>query len=143
MTKRPNTVGRSSLATDTSQWSQESKRAPDFYLKHTYVDETYKCRLCAALCVYTAVDQKKSLELKKASVYKRRILCTACWRESHRLQAVINECETRWMNEKVTLQTDQKFLEGWLNLLIKWEAFKPHVKDLAKANMLRKLLAHL
>lgn len=140
MDKQPKKVRQSSLATDTNQWSEQSKRSPDFYLKRTYDDETYKCFRCSATCVYTAAEQKNALEVKKASVYKRRVLCSDCWSESHQLRAAINECETRWMTEKVTLQADQQFLGGWLSLLIRWGTFKPHGKDLAKVTMLRKLL---
>lgn len=48
--------------------------------------------------------------------------------------------KTPMTDEKVNLQTDQKFLEGSLNLLINWEPVKIQVNDLVKSNVFSKLL---
>lgn len=140
MDKSANEGRRTSLAVNANEWSAQSKRSPHFYLKRAYIDQVYKCFHCAAACIYTADEQKYELEIKKNSIYKRRIFCTACSAELHRLKAAIGVFENRWKMEKIILHTDRKFLEEWLYLVVSFGEFKPHKQDQAKVNMLRKIL---
>jgi len=52
------------------------------------------------------------------------------------------ECEERWAEGKVKLQTDRSFLTHWSALLVAQEGYVPYKSDTAKQNMLAKLLAN-
>jgi hypothetical protein len=141
MTRRVHDDAEPVVAADPSQWSQQSQHSVAFHFTHNYVDKPYKCWRCGASCVFTAQDQKYTFEVKKASIDQRRKLCAMCWSESHGLQSALAERDFRWTTNKHKLRHDSEFLSGWLNLLTRWEEFAPYKNDVAKINMLRRLLA--
>ncbi len=140
MAKREKLVHQTLITADPDQWSAQSKRSVSFHFKREYVDEPYACRRCGASCVFTALDQKYTFEVKKASIDQRRKFCAACWTESHQMRAAMVEREERWAAEKASLQTDSEFLAEWLDLLMRWKEFAPYREDVARINMLRGLL---
>jgi hypothetical protein len=140
MIKRVPEVHVAAAPADPNQWSEQSKRSAAYHFKYRYVDAPYKCWRCGAACLFTAQDQKYTFEVKKASIHRRRTFCSACWSESHRLRAALSEHDARWVFDKSNLRSDNKFLTEWLELLACWQAFAPYKQDIAKINMLRKLL---
>lgn len=140
MIKRVPKVHLDTVAADPDQWSEQSKRSAAYHCKRQYVDQPYKCWRCGAACLFTAQDQKYTFEVKKAGINQRRNFCAACWSESHRLRAALLEHDARWASDKRNLQSDHKFLTEWLDLLTCWQEFAPYKQDVAKKNMLRKLL---
>lgn len=98
------------------------------------------CRCCGADCVFTAQDQKYTFEIKKAPIDQRRSLCAECWSESHRVRAALTAREDRWAVDKAALREDPDFLRDWLDLLLQWKAFNAYKLDVARINMLRRLL---
>jgi hypothetical protein len=131
---------QTSIAVDPNQWSEQSKRSVSFHFKREYVDEPYACRRCGASCVFTALDQKHTFEVKKASIAQRRKFCADCWAESHRMRAAMDACEERWAKDKDNLSADRQFLGEWLALLTRWKEFAPYRQDVSRINMLRSLL---
>lgn len=144
MTKRKNKrqqkIQLNAVAADPSQWSEQSKYSVAFEFRREYVDIPYNCSRCGTDCTFTAQDQKHAFEVKKANINQRRKLCTACWAESHQLQAAISEHDVRWAAEKSDLRSNREFLSEWLELLLRWQQFEFYKLDVAKISMLRKLL---
>jgi hypothetical protein len=107
--KRRQDIHHAPVAADPDQWSAQSKHSVAFSFKREYVDQPYKCWRCGAACTFTAQDQKYTFEVKKANINQRRTLCTACWLESHQLQAALSEHDLRWAAEKSDLRSDKNF----------------------------------
>jgi hypothetical protein len=93
--------------------------------------------------VFTAQDQKYTFEVKKASIDQRRILCSNCWLESHRIRNELQDYEERWAKSKAKLQVDKAFLFRWLELLTLLEAYVPYKPDTARKTMLSKFLTYI
>jgi hypothetical protein len=140
MTKRSRNAHQEAVAADPNQWSEQSRHSVAFGFKREYVDKPYECWRCGTACTFTARDQKYTFEVKKASINQRRTFCAACWSESHRLRAALAERASRWAAEKSGLRSDNEFLCEWLDLLTRWKQFAPYKQDVAKMNMLRRLL---
>lgn len=130
-----------SAPADPEQWSEQSKQSVAFHFRKTYEDIAYRCVRCKVACIFTAQDQKYTFEVKKASIDQRRCLCASCWAESHRLRALLLECESSWAESKQSFQRDAEFLARWLDLLNALEAYQPGKRDTARKNMLNRLLA--
>lgn len=140
MTKPLRDTHPARIAADPARWSAQSRQSVAFYFKREYVDEPYKCWRCGAACIFSARDQQYTYEVKKASIGQRRSFCAACWSESHRLRAALDEHDTRWRAGKSALRHDGAFLDGWLALLARWSEFAPYRQDIARIAMLRRLL---
>ncbi|WP_084183255.1 zinc-ribbon domain containing protein [Nevskia soli] len=132
---------KSSVPADPGHWSEKSKHSISYHYKREYTDIDYVCWRCKAPSVFTAEDQKYTFEVKKASVDQRRILCGACWSESNKIRALLENCESEWVTSKKRLQRDSDFLKRWLELLVQLEEYVPYKPDIAKKNMLKKLLS--
>jgi hypothetical protein len=132
---------RSSIPADPEQWSEKSKRSISYHLTREYTDIEYACWRCKTPSNFTAEDQKYTFEVKKASVDQRRILCSTCWSESNEIRRLLEHCESEWASSKKQLQYKNDFLKRWLELLVRLEEYVPYKADVAKTNMLRKLLA--
>jgi hypothetical protein len=100
----------------------------------------YNCQRCQAEAIFSAADQKYTYEVKKAPIDQRRIFCELCWREFHQLAAQLKECEGKWATSKRALRADKPFLARWLELLESREKYVPNRNDVARKNMLRRLL---
>lgn len=135
-------VRPTSVPADPEQWSEQSKQSYAYFYKRTYEDKPYQCRHCQAASIFTAQDQKYTFEIKKASIDQGRILCQACWLASHHVRRSLRECEQQWTASKVMLQRDVKFLAGWLGFLVELEKYVPCKRDVARKNMLSRLLKH-
>jgi len=131
-----------SIPADPNQWSEQSRQTVSYLFNfiREYTDKPFNCWRCGAACVFTAEDQKYTFEVKKASIDQRRKFCAECWSESHQLKARLADFESRWADQKRALQTDQEFLGEWLELLNRWKEFEPYKQDVARINMLRRLL---
>ena len=125
---------------DPSQWAVKSQRSVSFFFKKEYTDIHYKCWSCGTPSVFTAEDQKYTYEVKKVNIDQQRVLCHACWRESNRLQSLLREKEANWAESKHKLRGNADFLSEWLNLLQRLEHYVRYKPDIAKKNMLKKLL---
>jgi hypothetical protein len=124
-----------------SQWSESSQGSVAAYFTTEYVDEPYKCWHCRADATFTAVDQKYTYEVRKANVNQSRRLCEPCWRESLRIAKELASQANAWEASKKSLKTDKTFLSNWLKLLELQETYVPYRHDVARKNMLRKLLS--
>lgn len=131
-----------SIPADPELWSEKSKQSVAYGFIREYTDRPYKCWHCQEQCLFTAQDQKYTYEVKKASIDQQRLLCQACWAESHRLRNMLSEYEQRWAESKEKLRTDRLFLAHWSELLVTLEAYVPYKPDIAKKNMLAKLIAN-
>ena len=125
---------------DPSQWSESSQGSVAAYFTTEYVDEQYKCWHCKASSTFTALDQKYTYEVRKANVNQGRRLCESCWRESLRISGELTSQSDAWETSKKTLKADKVFLSNWLRLLELQETYVPYKHDVARKNMLRKLL---
>ena len=138
MTKQTNVV-----TADPSQWSEASQRSVSAQWTREYRDIEYSCWHCQARAVFSAVDQKRAYELKKAPIDQKRVLCADCWKRSLVLAAEIGHCEELWAASKSQLQKDGEFLLKWLTLLQERERYVSYRPNTAVKNMLRKFLDKL
>ena len=138
---KPSGAGLDSAPADPTQWADESKRSVAFACRRVYTDAPYACVHCGAACVFSARDQKYSFEMRKASIWQRRTLCRGCWLASHRIRAALRACEEAWLANKAQRGTDAVFLARWLELLLALDKYGVGGRDVARTNMLRKLLA--
>ena len=136
--KRPQGI----VPADPSKWSAQSQRSVAAGWTTEYKDIHYKCWHCEADAVFTAGDQKYTYEEKKAPIDQRRILCELCWRESLAIAANLKRYEAQWASSKQSLCKDEAFLRQWLELLQSQERYVPYRHDIARKNMLRKLLGN-
>jgi hypothetical protein len=125
---------------DPTKWSTESQGSPAASWTTEYTDIHYKCRHCRATATFFAADQRHTYEVKKASIDQQRVLCEPCWRESLRIAAELAEHQRQWEQSKQSLRTDKPFLARWLQLLESQEEYGHARHDVARKNMLRKLL---
>jgi Probable zinc-ribbon domain len=129
------------IPADPSQWSEASQRTLSAIFIKEYKDKVYRCWHCQMEAVFTAADQKYTYEVKKAPIDQQRILCQACWRKSIEIARTLNEYTEAWAASKPRLRQDFAFLKTWLQLLEKWETYVPHKQDVARKNMLQKLIS--
>jgi hypothetical protein len=136
-----NAPGRSPV--DASQWSRSSKQSSAFRAPPiTYEDIQYHCWRCGNTAVFPAAEQKKAFEVRKASIWQRRVLCPECWEQRLKLERDIRDCQTRWRTQKRELQRDRQFLGMWLELLETYPKFAGRANH-ASIRMLQRLLGEL
>lgn len=129
------------IPADPTKWSAKSQGSPPAFWTTEYTDIQYKCWHCKAAATFSAEDQRYTYEVKKAPIDQQRILCEPCWRESLRIAAQLTEFQRQWAQSKNALRADKSFLSGWLQLLEAQETYVPYRQDIARKNMLRKLLS--
>jgi hypothetical protein len=135
-TQAPRTV-----PVDASQWSESNRRTLSYVMPPLeYVDRPYSCVRCAALAVYPAAAQRQALEVRKASMWQRRLLCPACWAERGVIAREIRACRRQWQAQPAhqPLRQDREFLARWLEWLEAWPLRGE--KNTAIIRMLRRLL---
>ncbi len=99
-------------------YSDSSKRSVGHeFLGEFYEDIHYQCYKCKQPAVFTAIQQKKSFEIRKEYIDKRRVLCRNCWLELRRLKSEIQEIEYLYSLDKEKMKSDKEFLERWLFIL--------------------------
>jgi hypothetical protein len=137
MTKKPLPT---SVPADPSKWSEKSQRSVSAGWTKEYKNIPYNCWHCSAKSVFSAQDQKYTFEEKKAPIDQHRLLCRSCWDESHRIAARLKDFEAKWAEQKQSLSKDAAFAASWLETLELQERYVPYRHDIARKNMLRKLL---
>ncbi len=130
----------SKVPADPTKWSEKSQRSVSAGWTSNYKDINYKCCHCQVDATFSAADQKYTYEKKKAHIDHRRILCERCWRESLQIAAQLKEFQGEWSKSKQALRSDKTFLARWLRLLESQEKYVPYRHDVARKNMLRRLL---
>lgn len=125
---------------DPTKWSAKSQGSPPAFWTTEYTDIQYDCWHCQKTATFSAADQRYTYEVKKATINQHRILCEPCWRESLRIAAELAEHQSWWAQSKSSLRSDRPFLTRWLELLELREKYVPYWRDIARKNMLRKLL---
>lgn len=125
---------------DPSKWSEKSQRSVSADWTTEYKDISYNCWNCGTKSVFSAQDQKYTFEEKKAPIVQRRLLCRSCWDESHRIAVKLKDFEAKWAEQTQSLSKDPEFVESWLETLELQERYIPSRHDVARKNMLRKLL---
>lgn len=129
-----------SMPADPSKWSEASRRSVSADWVKEYTSLRYRCWRCRASSVFTAADQKYAYEVKKADINQQRVLCEACWKRSNVIESELERCENSWATAKATLRTDRAFLKNWASLLEERDEYVAYRPDVAKKNMLAKLL---
>ncbi len=124
---------------DSSLWSEESLRIP-VPPPRQYKDIEYLCWRCRKESTFTAKEQKYAYEVKKRYFWQRRDLCGNCWAKSNELKNDLKVFEKQWLNSKNQLTRDKEYLSKWLNFLIELEKYIAYKPDIAKKNMLIKLM---
>ena len=137
-TKKP-TV-RKPAPVDRDAWSAKSRQTLAYeYAGEHYEDIAYDCWRCGVAAVYTAQDQKRAYEIKKAHIDQRRKFCGACWGEELRIAAQLAQAEAAWKADRKKLKADRGFLESWLALLERHVAYGAR-RNTAAINRLKKLI---
>jgi hypothetical protein len=124
---------------DSSKWSEESLGMP-VPPPAFYRDEEYRCWQCRKTAIFTARDQKYAYEVKKRYFWQRRRLCGECWSRAYQIKARLKKYDDNWVESKENRLKDKEELEKWLELLIELEGYMPYGHDVAKKNMLKKLI---
>jgi hypothetical protein len=137
MTKR---TSADSVPADPSKWSVSSQRSVAAEWTKEYPSYRYSCWRCRTSAVFTAEDQRYTYEIKKANINQQRILCEQCWERSSAILKELAECESSWASAKSTLRRDRPFIERWAKLLDERDEYVPYKTDVARKNMLAKLL---
>jgi hypothetical protein len=121
-------------------WSDASKNCGAYhYAPSAYADYTYKCQSCSQPAVFSAEEQRRTYEERKAYIWQRRTLCPSCFRDRLAVEAELSLIQGLWAAERELCKNDTKFLTRWLELL------EQHVRlgarrDVANTKMLAKLL---
>jgi hypothetical protein len=131
----------SAVPADPTQWSESSQKTLSAVFIKEYKDKHYQCWHCRVEAVFSAVDQKYTYEVRKANIDQQRILCKPCWQRSLAITSELDTCQSAWGAAKAKLRTDSAFLARWLKLLEEQETYVPYKHDVARKNMLRKLIA--
>jgi len=125
---------------EREQWSPGSRGGLDeFFAGEFYEDKPYLCRACGHRSVFTAEQQQYAYEVKKALIYRERVLCESCFGERRRLEAASNDFLASWSKNKAALKANGGELRRWkeiLELLPKYGARQ----DTARIGMLTKLI---
>ena len=132
-----------SVPADPSKWSQASQRSVSAEWTTEYTSYRYTCWRCRVSAVFTAADQQYTYEVKKAPIDQKRVLCESCWVRSNAISVELTECERMWAASKPLLRIDRRFLERWMRLLVEAEEYSAYKADIARKNMLSKLLREL
>jgi len=103
------------IAAERNQWSESSQRSYAYI--QFYVDIPWTCRGCGQAFVFTAQEQKQAFEIEKVYIWKRPVLCDACYNKKLRLAEKLSHYEARWKIHKQELSHDLPFLKEWLTLL--------------------------
>ena len=136
-----NRASPDTVPADPSQWSESSQRSVSAAWTTEYATYGYTCWRCRERALFTAADQKYTYEIKKAPIDQKRILCEICWKQMNAITAELANCEEAWLRSKPKLRSDRAFLQAWLSLLQEREQYVPYKPDVARKNMLAKLLS--
>jgi len=100
------------------EYSVESKRSIGHeYLGDEYKDIKYKCTKCKKKTVFSAIEQKKTYEVRKEYMWTRRELCNLCWREMRSLKSELYNIENKYCENKAESLLSRAFLSNWLESL--------------------------
>ncbi|WP_369820779.1 zinc-ribbon domain containing protein [Rhizobacter sp. Root1221] len=133
-------VSPDTVPADPSKWSESSQRSVSAGWVTEYTSFRYSCWRCRASSIFTAADQQYTYEGKKADINQQRALCETCWKRCNAIAAELLRCEASWSTAKSTLRADRAFLENWAKLLEERDEYVAYRADVAKKNMLAKLL---
>ncbi len=87
------------------------------FLGDFYEDIHYQCYKCQQPAVFTAIQQKKSFEIRKEYMHQQRILCRNCWLKLRQLSYQEKEKEEYYQLHKAEVKQDKEFLQEWLFIL--------------------------
>jgi hypothetical protein len=131
-----------SAPVDTNQWSEESKRRLHYLpAPNVYEDKVFACRRCGCKAIFTAEQQKREYEVKKANTLRQHVLCHTCFVAWHELGAESDLFSNRWQNDKAGFKKDPPAIKRWievLNLLPQYGGYK----DAGRIRMLEKLFSN-
>jgi hypothetical protein len=109
---------RAPVSVDATRWSKSSKQSYSYVNPpEEYTDLEYDCWRCGSRAVFSAEDQKKTFEVRKAYIWQRRALCKPCWTEEQKIARRLQAKATEWKKNKPRLVKDLPFLREWLALL--------------------------
>lgn len=107
-----------SVRVEKELWSRSSKQSLAYVLApKTYQDRSYKCRRCSGAATFTAEEQKRTFETRKAYIWQSRLLCPTCWTEEQSIARQLRSFAAEWKKNKRTLVKNRSFLAEWLRLL--------------------------
>jgi len=130
---------RKAVPVDASQWSEKSQRSLDYMCAPSfYEDKPFDCYACGCKSVFTAEQQKREYEVKKAFIWQQHVLCHGCFLKRHELSSQDEALSQRWENDKVALKTDVPALLHWIAILESLPSYGVR-RDTGRIRMLRKL----
>ncbi|WGO98720.1 hypothetical protein QFX18_01420 [Saccharophagus degradans] len=99
-------------------YSASSKKSVGFeFLNDYYEDKKYRCKKCYKQDVYTAEQQKKTFEIKKAYMWQERFICNLCYQEMIEIKKELSEIEINYLKDKESVMRNKGILKRWLFLL--------------------------
>ncbi len=87
------------------------------FLGEFYEDIHYQCYKCQQPAIFTAIQQKKSFEIRKEYMHQQRILCRNCWLKLRQLKCEMQNIEQLYSLDKEKMKSDKEFLQEWLFIL--------------------------
>jgi hypothetical protein len=106
------------LRVNKDAYSDSSKKSVGFeYLDDYYEDTKYRCKKCYKQDVFTAEEQKKTFEVKKAYMWQQRFLCNLCYQEMSSIKKELNEIDSNYLENKEAVMGNEELLKKWLYLL--------------------------
>ncbi|MFC6633649.1 zinc-ribbon domain containing protein [Microbulbifer taiwanensis] len=132
---------RNRVPLNKEAYSDESKQSIGWeYLGKEYRDISYTCKKCKNKAIFTAREQKEYFEVQKKYMWTKRTLCSVCWKEIKQIKSELASLEQRYIERKLELKSDRKFLLRWLQLLLEYPKYgKP--KNSSKIASIEKALS--
>ena len=130
---------------DRTKWSKSSQRSTGHYDERAvyYENIAYRCYKCKQSTPYTAEQQKYDYEEQKLYVWRIPSLCTECESKRNIVRNNVNECQTKWNEEKEALSHDKEFLEKWRELLREIQTYGRKGSHPSNIAMITELLSKL
>ena len=105
-------------------YSEESKRSYGHEsLEKYYKDIEYTCISYFQKAVYSAIEQKEALEVRKEYMWRERVLCKVCWKEMRHIKKKLAAMESEYCENKQEKLNDIEFLEKWIDLLNQYKMY--------------------
>jgi hypothetical protein len=132
-------ASRPHVPVDADQWSVKSQQRLGYLSAPAYYeDKVFSCRACQCEAVFTAEQQKREYEVKKAYVLRQHVLCPSCFSVKHELQSEHEALELQYESDKVAFKRDVPALLRWIELLELLPTYGVR-RNTARIRMLREL----
>jgi len=121
-------------------YSESSRKSVGFeYLGDYYEDKKYRCKKCYKQDIFTAEEQKKTFEVKKAYMWQQRFLCGLCYQEMSSIKKELIETDNKYLENKEVVLGNEELLKRWLFLLTEFPKYWQK-EDTAKIAFVKKAI---